>query len=333
MIFVTGGTGLVGAHLLVELAKKQQPIRALKRKTSNTKTIENFFAEQNASQFYSYINWIDGDLLDVTELPNLLEGIETIYHAAAFVSFDERQEEEIFNTNILGTEALVNEAIDTGIKEFFFISSIASMDDINPVTKMIDELSPWNNSLTHSSYSISKFRAEMEVWRASQEGVKVIIINPGIIIGTLDTKRASESLFQQNSSKNDYAPSGGTAFVDVRDVVNILFQLIDKQLFNQKFIVISENKTYKEVFDYVAINSKRSVKNVSNLTLKIIKNLSIFSRIFGGKYMTKANYYSLTSVTKYDNSKVVKALDYNFISVKDAVDYHYTRFQKLNSTK
>ncbi|MGV0941872.1 NAD-dependent epimerase/dehydratase family protein [Empedobacter sp. ULE_I140] len=333
MIFVTGGTGLVGAHLLVELAKKQQPIRALKRKTSNTKTIENFFAEQNASQFYSYINWIDGDLLDVTELPNLLDGIETIYHAAAFVSFDERQEEEIFNTNILGTESLVNEAIDSGVKEFFFISSIASMDDINPVTKMIDELSPWNNSLTHSSYSISKFRAEMEVWRASQEGVKVIIINPGVIIGTLDTKRASESLFQQNSSKNDYAPSGGTAFVDVRDVVNILFQLIDKQLFNQKFIVISENKTYKEVFDYVAINSKRSVKNVSNSTLKIIKNLSIFSRIFGGKYMTKANYYSLTSVTKYDNSKVVKALDYNFISVKDAVDYHYTRFQKLNSTK
>ena len=59
MIFVTGGTGLVGAHLLVELAKKQQPIRALKRKTSNTTTIQNFFAEQNASQFYQFINWID----------------------------------------------------------------------------------------------------------------------------------------------------------------------------------------------------------------------------------------------------------------------------------
>ena len=88
MIFVTGGTGLVGAHLLVELAKKQQPIRALKRKTSNTAIIKNFFAEQNALQFYQFIHWIDGDLLDVTELPNLLDGIETIYHAAAFVSFD-----------------------------------------------------------------------------------------------------------------------------------------------------------------------------------------------------------------------------------------------------
>ena len=333
MIFVTGGTGLVGAHLLVELAKKQQPIRALKRKTSNTETIQNFFAEQNASQFYQFIHWIDGDLLDVTELPNLLDGIETIYHAAAFVSFDERQEEEIFNTNILGTETLVNEAIDSGVKEFFFISSIASMDDLNPSTKMIDERSGWNNGLTHSSYSISKFRAEMEVWRASQEGIKVIIINPGVIIGTLDTKRASESLFQQNSSKSDYAPSGGTGFVDVRDVVKIFLELINQQVYNQKFVVISENKSYREVFDLVSINSKRSVKNVSNTTLKIIKNLSIFSRIFGGKYMTKANYYSLTTYTKYDNSKVKNLLQYEFIPIKEAIDYHYKRFQKLNSTK
>ena len=55
MIFVTGGTGLVGCHLLVELAKKQQPIRALKRKTSNTKIVEDFFTEQNASHNYSLI--------------------------------------------------------------------------------------------------------------------------------------------------------------------------------------------------------------------------------------------------------------------------------------
>ena len=101
MIFVTGGTGLVGAHLLVELAKKQQPIRALKRRKSNTKTIENFFIDQNASQFYQFIHWIDGDLLDVTELPSLLDGIETNYHAAACVSYDERQEEDSFNSRTL----------------------------------------------------------------------------------------------------------------------------------------------------------------------------------------------------------------------------------------
>ena len=333
MIFVTGGTGLVGCHLLVEIAKKGQPIRALKRKTSNTKIVEDFFETQNASQYYSLIEWAEGDLLDVTELPNLLQNIETIYHTAAFVSFDERNEEEIFNTNILGTEALVNEAIDSGVKEFFFISSIASMDDINPVTKKIDERSGWNNSLTHSSYAISKFRAEMDVWRASQEGLNMIVINPGVIIGTLDGKRESEKLFSDNSFINKYAPSGATGFIDVRDVINILMKLVEDKVYNQKFVLVAENKSYKDVLNLVANKTQSKTKSISNTSLKTIKILSTFSRIFGGQYMTKANYYSLTSSTEYDNSKIKNLLNYTFIPINEAIDYHFERYQELNSSK
>lgn len=333
MIFVTGGTGLVGCHLLVELAKKQQPIRALKRKTSNTKAVEDFFTQKNASQFYHFIHWIDGDLLDVTELPELLKGIETIYHTAAFVSFDERQQEQILQTNINGTEALVNEAIDSQVKEFFFIGSIASMDDINPATKKIDERSGWNNSLTHSSYAISKFRAEMDVWRASQEGINIIIINPGVIIGSLDGKRESERLFSQDSFVNKYSPSGGTGFIDIRDVITILMTLVEQKTYNQKFILVAENKPYKDVLNLVAVKNNIKLKSISNSSLKLIKSLSIINRIFGGQYMSKANYYSLTSFVEYDNSKIKNLLDYHFISVNDAIDYHYSHYQKQISTK
>lgn len=333
MIFVTGGTGLVGSHLLVELAKKQQPIRALKRKTSDIKSVEDFFTLQNASEFYQFIHWIDGDLSDITKLPDLLKGIETIYHTAAFVSFNKKDDDEIFETNILGTEALVNEAIDSGIKEFFFVSSIAAMDDLNPATKKIDELSPWNNNLTHSSYAISKFRAEMEVWRASQEGINVIIVNPGVIIGSINGKRASEKLFNQKSIISKYAPSGSTAFVDVRDVVNVLLQLVEQKIYNQKFILIAENKSYKDVLNYVAKKNNSEVKLISNSTLKTIKILSSISRLFGGKYLTKAAYYAITTKIKYDNSKILKTLDYSFIPIDEAIDYHYSKYQKLISRK
>ena len=333
MIFVTGGTGLVGCHLLVEITKKGQPIRALKRKTSNIKVVEQFFNDQNASEYYNLINWIDGDLLDVTELPTLLKNVETIYHTAAFVSFDERDEEEIFNTNIQGTEALVNEAIDSGVKEFFFISSIASMDDLNPVTKKIDERSGWNNGLTHSSYAISKFRAEMEVWRASQEGIKMIIVNPGVIIGTLDGNRESEKLFSKDSLLNKYAPSGSTGFIDIRDVVKILMDLIDRKEYNQKFVLVAENKSYKDVLNLVAKKTNNQVKTISNTSLKTIKVFSTVNRIFGGQYMTKANYYSLTTSTEYDNSKIKNLLNYTFIPINEAIDYHFERYQKLKSTK
>ncbi len=331
MIFVTGGTGLVGCHLLVELAQKQQPIRALKRKTSNTKIVEDFFAEQQLAEFYQWINWVEGELTDVTELPNLLKDVTTIYHTAAFVSFDERNEEEIFTTNIQGTESLVNEAIEANVEEFFFVSSIASMDDLNPVTKKIDERSAWNNSLTHSSYAISKFRAEMEVWRASQEGIKIIIVNPGVIIGSLDGKRESEKLFHHNSFINQYAPSGGTGFIDVRDVINILMQLINQKTYNQKYILVAENMTYKNILSLVSYQNK--IKSISNSTLKLVKICSNFNRIFGGQYMTKANYYSLTTATEYDNSKIKNLLNYSFIPIKEAINFHYNRYKKLNSTK
>ena len=146
-------------------------------------------------------------------------------------------------------------------------------------------------------------------------------------------KRESEKLFTQNSFINKYAPSGGTGFIDVRDVVKILMKLIDDKTYNQKFVLISENKTYKDVLNLVAQKRNYSVKSISNSTLKTIKILSNFNRIFGGQYMTKANYYSLTNFVKYDNSKVKNLLNYTFIPITEAIDYHFERFQKLNSTK
>ena len=132
-------------------------------------TGNNKFFKQNKSQeLFHKIEWIEGDLLDVTFLPTALKEVKTIFHTAANVSFDEKNAEEIIKINVIGTENLVNEAIASNVKEFIYVSSIAAMDDLNPVTKLIDEKSTWNNELKHSTYAISKYRGEMEVWRGSQ---------------------------------------------------------------------------------------------------------------------------------------------------------------------
>ena len=125
------------------------------------------------------------------------------------------------------------------------------MDDLNPVTKLIDEKSTWNNELKHSTYAISKYRGEMEVWRGSQEGLNVIVVNPSIIIGAFDGKRESERLFK-DLFINKFSSSGGTGFIDVRDVVNILISLYDQKIYNQKFILNSENRTYTSILTYIA---------------------------------------------------------------------------------
>lgn len=332
MIFVTGGTGLVGSNLLLKLADRGEKVKALKRSNSDIRQVEKFFKLNKSQEIFHKIEWIEGDILDIPFLEFALKGIKTIIHTAAFVSFDDKSEEKIIQTNVDGTKALVNEAIDSGVENFIYLSSIAAMDDVNPVTKLIDEQSTWNTEAAHSAYAFSKYRAEMEVWRGSQEGLNVIVLNPSVIIGAFDGIRESERLFKSHFI-NQFAPSGGTGFVDVRDVVNLLLKAFDEKLFNQKFIVNAENKSYYEVLSHVASKRNQSVQLISNKILKLIQLISPINTLFGGQSINKVTYKALSTQTLYDNSKSIETFNYQYIPIKEAIDYHYNNYQTIISSK
>ena len=88
MIFVTGGTGLVGSHLLFDLVKRGERVRALKRSTADVQPVMRLFERYApGSKLFNTIEWVDGDITDIYSMLELLEGIERIYHCAAMVSF------------------------------------------------------------------------------------------------------------------------------------------------------------------------------------------------------------------------------------------------------
>lgn len=332
MIFVTGGTGLVGSHLLLKLADRGENILALKRKNSNIRNVEQLFKLNKSQEIFHKIKWIEGDILDVTFLEEALKGVKTVIHTAAYVSFNEKDENQIIQTNVNGTEALINESIQSDVENFIYISSIAAMDDFNPATKLIDESSTWNTESKHSSYAYSKYRAEMEVWKGSQEGLNVIVLNPSVIIGSYDGFRESERIFQDKLI-NQFSPTGGTGFVDVRDVVNILIKAFDDKQFNQKFIVNAENKTYFDVLSKAASKRNKVVNILSNKTLKLIQIVSNFNKLIGGQSINQGTYKALTTFTSYDNSKSIKTFDYQYIPVNEAIDHHFTNYQAIISSK
>lgn len=332
MIFVTGGTGLVGSHLLLQLIERGEKVRALKRPHSNIRQVEKYFKRNKSQEIFHKIEWIEGDILDITFLPDALKGVKTIFHTAAYVSFDPKDKDKIIQTNVDGTEGLINEAIDSGVEEFIFISSIAAMDDLNPVTKLIDEKSTWNNEAPHSTYAISKYRSEMEVWRGSQEGLKVMVFNPSVIIGTYDGQRESERIFKDQAI-NRYVPTGGTGFIDVRDVVSLMLKVYDLKLFNDKFILTAENKTYHEVLSHLAKKQGKDVTVISKGLLKVIQLLSSVGKLFGFPTISKGTFNALTTITKYDNSKINRTVDHQFIPIHEALDYHYKHYQKIISSK
>ena len=105
--------------------------------------------------------------------------------------------------NIHGTAIITNLSIDAKIDKICFVGSIASIGKSLDGT-LITEECEWNSQEHNSDYSITKFGAEIEIWRASQEGVDVVIVNPGIILGSGFWEKGSSKLFTQVSKGLKY---------------------------------------------------------------------------------------------------------------------------------
>lgn len=329
MVLVTGATGLIGSFLLLELSKRGKSIRAMNRENSNLEAVRNLFLEFSNQSEFDKIEWIESDLLDIPDLEKHLSGIETVFHTAASVGFDDRHKKTIHETNVKGTENLVNLAISNQIPNFVYISSVAVLDEV-PGEKIIDENSKFDQEKIHSEYAISKKKAEMNVWRGSEEGLNVLVVYPSVVIGSLDGNRASEKLFKLANKKKMFATKGLTGYVDVRDVAFSLAELTERKLWNQKFIISTGDKSFVEVFNYLRKNKNLpEIKILSDSKLKWAKAFSQISRIFGGLYMSEASFQALTGKVNYSNEKIKNEIGIEFVPIEKALDFHSSRFDKI----
>ncbi|HJX70844.1 MAG TPA: NAD-dependent epimerase/dehydratase family protein, partial [Bacteroidales bacterium] len=247
MILVTGGTGLIGSHLLYELALQNDRIRAIKRPASDIRNVLKIFGYYSESPevLFQKIEWMDADLADCMSLSEAFENIDRVYHCAGLISFNRRIKKELFETNITGTSNIVNLCLERNVKKICFVSSIASFgefDGINP----IDEKTRWKPDKVSSLYSLSKMKAEMEVWRGIAEGLGGIIINPSVVLGPGFWSNGVGATYKLISKGMRFYTMGSTGCVDVRDVSRIMVRLMDSNISGEQFLVSSENMTFKE---------------------------------------------------------------------------------------
>ncbi|PIF46802.1 nucleoside-diphosphate-sugar epimerase [Chryseobacterium sp. 52] len=337
MIFVTGATGILGRVIVLELLKKGKNVRASKRPGSNLNDVRHSYAfyTENPDDFFNKIEWVDVDFDDLDALQNALKGVDEVYHCAAKVSFHPHDEKEMYHTNVKGTENLLFACEGSDVKKFLHVSTIAVLDLFNENGEL-DESSEFNPKEEHSAYAISKHLAEMEVWRASAEGLNTIIVNPGMIIGSGNWGQSSGDIFP-TFEKNGFTFSGGTSYIDVRDTATISIELMEKNVFGERFILISENKKYADLGKQ--IRSKLGLKEAKILT-KFQLNLGRLANILFGwlipklRIITKSNIESISSLNTISNQKIKEKMDCRFIPVKESIDFHLTNYindKKLNS--
>ncbi|HET8753627.1 MAG TPA: SDR family oxidoreductase [Salinimicrobium sp.] len=335
MILVTGGTGLVGSHLLVELLKSGKNVRAIFRNEKKLDSVKRvffyYFPKTEAEFFFEKIDWVKAEINDIPSLEIAFPDVTQVFHCAALVSFDPSDNKKLRKINIEGTANVVNLCISNKVEKLCLVSSIATLD-LKPGEEEISEISIWNPAENHSMYAITKYGAEMEAWRASQEGIPVVIVNPGVIIGPGFWESGSGKIFKKvKNGLNFYFPKI-TGFVGVKDVVKIMAELMERPVKNEQFILVAENVSFKHIFEQVAVVLGKSPP--SKALKPWMLNLGwIFQKIFGfatnkPRNLTSQSRKSLFKSTFYSSEKIKILLDYEFKKIDDVISETAENFKR-----
>lgn len=324
MNLITGATGLVGAHLALQLLQQNKSVVAIKRKDSDilkTKKLFSYYTS-DADILFNKIKWIDADVCDIYSLLDALEGIDTVYHCAGFVSFNSKDNKQMHRINAEGTANLVNACLEKNIKALCHVSSIATLQ--NPdITKNIDESVYWKSSPSASDYAISKYNGEREVWRGTEEGLNAVIVNPGIILGPGFWHQSSGKLFETCYKGNPFYTNGSSATIDAKDVASCMIELTEKKEFNKRFILIEGNYSFKEILSQVnkALGKKEPHIEAGKILLRVGKWADSVRSFFTSKekLITKETINASLDSNSYNNSRVKTTLNYQFITLQNTV--------------
>jgi len=299
MILVTGGSGLLGAELIRQLLQSGKRVRAL----VNQKPLP-LPAHPNLEQ-------VRGSILDVVALEDAMQGVEDIYHCAALVSFDPRDNTKLYKINVEGTANLVNTALDAGVRRFTYVSSVAALGRHKEGVP-VNESMNWSKETHNSRYGQSKYLAEMEVWRGMAEGLSAVVVNPSVIIGPGDWNSSSTAVFKSVYNGFPWYSEGVNGFVDVRDVARAMIMLTEKEIFGERFILNGHHASYKFVFDLMAkaFGKKPPHRKVTPFLGGVVWRWEKLKALLTGSrpLVTKETAETALATVEYDNQKLLAAL-------------------------
>ncbi|HVY74277.1 MAG TPA: NAD-dependent epimerase/dehydratase family protein [Puia sp.] len=315
MIFLTGGTGFIGSYILTELVRQGYSVRALRRRPA----LPFFLSPEIAAK----TEWVEGDVLDVSSLQEQLTGCDRIIHAAAIVSFYPDEKRAMFRTNIEGTANLVNIALEQGIDDFIYISSVAALGRTDQQTT-IDEEKKWESGAGQTNYAISKYHAEMEVWRGMGEGLRPLVLNPSTVLGFGDWNRGSCAIFRSVYQEYPWYTSGHNGFVDVEDIARVVVALMNSPVRNQRFIVSAENRGFRDLFNKIAdeFQKKHPSLEVNSLLASLAWRAEKVKSLFTGTrpLLTKETASIASKRVSFDNSRLLNTLpDFRFTPLDDTI--------------
>ncbi len=315
MILVTGASGIVGSQIIRQLVSEKKTVKALKRNNSDISW---------TSDINNSIEWVESDILDITKLDKAFTGVTHVVHCAAIVSFDNSNDAQMHNVNIEGTKNMLALCQKHAIKKLVYISSVAALGRPSNATIITEEIK-WETSNLNTAYANSKYLAELEVWRAQEEGLSTVILNPSVIIGPGNWSSSSLNLFAHVKKERSLYPIGSINYVDVRDVTKITNHFLFNATQGERFILNAGLISYKTFFELIAksLNKKAPSLRISPLLAIFAAYILRGVRFFTGiKFNITKEAVKLSQLNVlFSAKKVEETLNYKFKRVEDSIQW------------
>ena len=328
MILLTGATGLLGMHVLYDMCRDGQQVRALYRDQNRIQRVERlfeFYAGEKAAELLKCVSWFPGDVEDLISLEEAFQGVQQVIHSAAMVSFRNDDFRSLVRVNRQGTANVVNLALKYKVDWFCHVSSTAAIGkNAGHVNLNLDENSKWLPDVPVSGYAMSKYLAEKEVWRGIEEGLPAVMVNPSVIFGPGDWDESSLTIFRTVQRGLKFYAPGANAFVDVRDVSRRILFLQRKRTISERFLVVGENLTFQKMTAAIArrLGKKEAHIPVKSWQMGFAWRLAAFYSFLSRKptALTKEAAGTAFSTTSYNTAKMDAIFQEPYISLEDAVD-------------
>jgi nucleoside-diphosphate-sugar epimerase len=312
---VTGASGLLGVYLIRELLKTNEPVIAIYR----LKIPPQLSPEEQAQ-----VNWIQGDILDVMFLAEVMEDCDKVYHCAGLVSFSPKRIKDLFKINVDGTANVVNACLAAGVSKLIHVSSVASLGRKRN-GQTVTENVKWDDNANPSVYGKTKYLGELEVWRGIAEGLNAVIVNPVIILGKGDWHSGSGATFKNAYNEFPWFTEGSSGFVDGEDVAKAMVMLMDSEITAERFILSAENWTYRGLFTAMAkgFGKKPPSRKVTPWLAALVWRLEAIKGWITGQdpLLTKETAETAQQTVKFDNTKILKTLqDFSFKPLQQTIE-------------
>ena len=318
---ITGAAGFVGAAVLRELLKKGHKVKALVRQSSVLDNLKNLDVEI-----------VQGDLKDRSSLKRCLKDCKYLFHVAADYRLWVPKPEEIYQNNVIGTENLMEEALNSEIEKVIYTSSVAVLG--KPINGDIaNEKTPVNKDQMIGHYKKSKFIAEEKVKELYKtRRLPVVIVNPAAPVGPRDIKPTptGKMILDAAMKKIPAYLDTGLNIVHVEDVAKGHLQAFKKGKFGERYILGGENMTFKEILEMIANlcgHSPPKIQLPKKPLYPIGYLFEIFARLFNLKnpMLTVDMIRMAEKKMFFSSEKAKKELSYTYksakIALKDAIQW------------